>query len=186
VVAGAAWALQVTGLPRPDPGGLVAAKALSWLTQDRTLESTFTLNGGAPVRSRCSRVELHSRGDVQPAARLELDGGGVRIVPIGPSTHGHVPPRPQGVELAQLQLAGCPPVLSGLVAGVVKYSMRTPFRHASLDGRPALTLAVGTQTGRVTVYLDPATKRPLAVTLDGARFNGRARLTPAGGTGAGA
>jgi len=186
VVAGAAWALQVAGLPRPDPGGLVAAKAMSWFTRDRLVESTFTLDGGAPVRSRCSRVDLHVRGDVQPAARLELAGSPVLTVPFGPSTHGQVPARPQGLTLARLQLAGCPPVLAGLIAGVIKYSARTPFQHARMNGKSVLTLTVGTKTGRLTVYLDAATKRPLAVTLAGTHVNGRARLTPVARTGAGA
>jgi hypothetical protein len=186
VVAGAAWALQVAGLPRPDPGGLAAAKAMGWLTRDRLVESTFTLGNAAPVRSRCSRVELHTRGDVQPAARLEIRGGGVQTVPFGPSTHGQVAPRPHGLTLARLQLAGCPPVLAGMIAGVVKYSARTPFQHARVNGKPVLALIVGTKTGRLTVYLDAASKRPLAVTLRGARFSGRARLTPVVSGGAGA
>jgi hypothetical protein len=175
VVAGAAWALQAAGLPRPDPGGLVAARAMSWLTSDRVAESRFTLGDAAPARSRCSRAELHVPGDVQPAVRLEL-GNVVRTVPFGPSTHGRTPPRPGGLELARLQLAGCPPVLAGLIAGVVKYTTRTPFKQTRLNGKPALTLAVWTKTGRLTVYLDEASKRPLAVTLAGPRYTGRARL----------
>jgi hypothetical protein len=174
-VAGAAWALQVAGVPRPDQGALAAAKALSWLTRDRLVESTFTLGDEAPMRSRCRSVALHVRGDVQPAARLEL-GGLVRTVPFGPSALGRAAPRPQGLDLARLQLAGCPPVLSGLIARVVKYSTQTPFGHARVDGKPVLTLHVGTKTGRVTVYLDADTKRPLAVSLAGRRFTGRASL----------
>lgn len=177
-VLGGAWALQAATLPAPDPGGLVAAQAMSWLAGDRLVESTFVVGDGPPVRSRCIRTWLPVGSDREPAVRLTV-GGRTRVIPIGRpyvTVHGKRVEKPRGPLLARLVLAGCPTVLESQIAGLVKYRSSTPVGLARLEGRQALTLRIWTRAGRVTVYLDAESKRPLAVALTGRDPAGRARL----------
>lgn len=177
VLAGA-WALQAATLPAPDPGNLVAARAMAWLAGDRMAESTFSLGKGLPVRSRCSRTWVPADGTRELAVRLTA-AGRTRVIPLGrPSAtiRGKRVEKPRGALLARLELAGCPPVLASQIAGLVRHGSGTAVGQARLDGRPALTLRIWTRAGHVTVYVDADTKRPLAVILAGKDLTGRARL----------
>lgn len=177
-VLGGAWGLQAATLPAPDPGNLVAARAMAWLAGDRMVESTFTLGKGLPARSRCSRTWVPADGTRELAVRLTV-AGTTRVIPLGrplATIRGRRVEKPRGALLARLELAGCPPVLESQIAGLVRHGPGTAVRQARLDGRPALTLGIWTRAGRVTVYLDAETKRPLAVVLAGKDLAGRARL----------
>jgi hypothetical protein len=175
---GGAWALQAATLPAPDPGALVAARTMSWLAGYRVVESTFVIGDGRSARSRCVRTWLRVGGDREPAVRLTV-GGTTRTIPIGRpyvTASGRQVGKPRGALLARLVLAGCPPILASQIAGLVHYRSSTPVGEARLDGRPAQTLQIWTTAGRVTVYLDAGSKRPLAVALAGRAPAGRARL----------
>jgi hypothetical protein len=174
---GGAWVLQAATLPKPDPGHLVAAQALAWLSSDRIVESTFAVGGSAPVRSRCVPTWLRAGGRREPAVRLTV-GGDTRVIPVGLpylTARGRQAGKPRGPLLARLELAGCAPVLDSLIGGLVRYRSSTAVGEARINGRPALTLRIWTKAGRLTVFLDRASKRPLAVALAG-RLDGRAQL----------
>jgi hypothetical protein len=174
---GGAWVLQAATLPAPDPGHLVAAQALSWLTGERLVESTFVVGESRPVRSSCVRTWLPVGSGREPAVQLTV-AGRTRVIPVGLpylTARGQQAAKPPAPLLARLALAGCAPVLDSMIGGTVKYRSSTPIGKARLGGRPALTIRIWTRAGRLTVYLDPASKRPLAVTLSG-RLAGRAQL----------
>jgi hypothetical protein len=188
-VLGGFWVLQAATLPAPDPGHLVAARALSWLAGNRLVESTFVVGESPPVRSSCVRTWLPAGGSREQAVRLTI-ADSTRVIPIGRpylTVRGRQAGKPRGPLLARLALAGCAPVLDALVGGLVKHWSSTPVGRARLGDRPALTLRIWTSAGGLTVYLDPASKRPLAVALAG-RLAGRAQLRfpePSTGTAAG-
>jgi hypothetical protein len=194
-VLGGAWALQAATLPAPDPGNLVAVRAMGWLAGERLVESTFAVGDGPSVRSSCVRTWLSAKGSREQAVRLTV-AGRMRVIPIARpyvDARGKQVGRPNGPLLARLELAGCPPVLASQIAGLVRHGSRTPVGQARVAGRPALTLKIWTRAGRVTVYLDGETKRPFALTVAGRRPAGQARLglaepssTDPGGSGAGA
>jgi hypothetical protein len=178
-VLGTAWALQAATLPPPDPGHLVAARAMSWLAGDRLAESTFAVGGGPPVRSSCTGSWLPVGGRRELVVRLRVAGRTPAVVPIGRpyvTLRGVQVARPAGRRLAQLALAGCPPVLESLLAGLVRRQSSTPVGRARLAGRDALTLRVWTRAGRLTVYLETGSKKPFAVALAGPYLTGSGRL----------
>lgn len=176
-VLGGAWVLQAATLPAPDPGHLVAAQALSWLTGERLVESTFVVGERPPVRGSCVRTWLPVANSREPAVRLTI-AGSTRVIPVALpylTSRGQQAAKPPGPLLARLVLAGCAPVLDSMIGGTVTYRSSTPVGKTRLGGHPALTLRIWTRAGRLTVYLDPASKRPLAVALSG-RLTGRAQL----------
>jgi hypothetical protein len=191
-VLGGAWALQAATLPPPDPGDLVAARAMSWLAGDRIVDSAFVMGKSTSFRSRCARTWIAVDGAREPAVRLTV-AGRTQVVPVGRpfvAARGRHVGKPRGPLLARLQLAGCPPVLQSLIAGLVRLPTSTPVGRARLTGRPVLTLRIWTKSGRLTVYLEAGSKRPVAVGLAGPRLSGQARLrmaeppSPASGGGA--
>jgi hypothetical protein len=177
--AAAAWALQAAALPRPAPGKLVAARAMSWLTGNRVVESTFVIGAGRPVHSRCVRTRLSvGGGRLETAVLLELDGRR-SVVAVGPpylAIRGAQGEPPAGLARARLALAGCAPVLQSMIAALVKFHATVTPGRDHLAGRAVRTLRIWTKAGRLTVYLDETSKRPLAVTLVGDHVVGRARL----------
>jgi hypothetical protein len=177
--AAAAWTLQAAALPRPARGNLVAARAMEWLTSDRVLESTFVIGSGRPVRSRCVPTRLPvGEGRPETAVLVDLDGK-KHVVVVGPpylTIRGTEAEKPRGLERARLALAGCAPVLRSLIGRLVGLHSAPPVGRARINGHAAQTLRIWTKAGRVTVYLDEKSKRPLAVTLVGRRIAGRARL----------
>jgi hypothetical protein len=183
--AAAAWILQAAALPRPARGNVVAARAMGWLRSDRVLESTFVIGTGRPVRSRCTPTRLPvGEGRPETAVLVDLDGAR-HVVVVGPpylTIRGTEAEKPRGLALARLALAGCAPVLRSLIGSLVGLRSAPPVGRARIDGRAAQTLRIWTKAGRVTVYLDETSKRPLAVALAGRRLTGRARLRlPRGG-----
>jgi len=175
----AAWALQAAALPRPASGSVVAARAMSWLAGDRALESTFVIGTERPVRSRCVPTRLPvGDGRPEPAVLLEVDGRR-RVVAVGPpylTIRGTRAEKPHGLERVRLALAGCAPVLQSLIGSLVGLQTTPTVGRARVDGRAAQTLRIWTKAGRLTVYVDEQSKRPLTVTLAGPRVVGRARL----------
>ena len=175
--AGAAWALQAAVLPRPDPGNVVAARAMAWLTDHRVVESTFVLGTGAPVHSRCVPLRLPAGdGSLVTAVRFEA-GGRKQVIAVGARTSaGGKGKRPAGLARVRLALAGCAPVLQSLIGRLVRLHATPAVGRARLAGRELRTLRIWTRVGDLTVLLDGGSERPLAVRLAGRHVSGRSRL----------
>jgi hypothetical protein len=175
------WSLQAVALPAPARGSLVATQAMSWVAGTDPIESTYTVAGAAPAHSTCVRHELRfADGNVETAALLRT-GGKTQVVPVGypfRNARGVRVGKPQGVELARLALAGCPPVLESLIGGLIKYRADPPrVGETTVAGRKTLTLRIWTKAGQIAVSLAADSKQPLTVTVSGPKLEGRATLT---------
>lgn len=180
-VLGAGWTVQTALLLEPAEGKVIATKAMAWVSGPKPVSSTVVTGSAPPVRSTCTRGTIRfPDGNVETTAHL-TSGGVTTVVPIGypfRQADGTRLGPPQAGTLVRLALAGCPPALDSLLGGLLKFASKPPVAgHAVLSGRAVRTLVVGTKAGRVTVYLDAGSKRPLAVSVSGREISAHSRLT---------
>jgi hypothetical protein len=162
VVVAAGWTLQTVGLPRAGRGNIAAARASEWLLRYRFTESTLTLRGRVE-RGRCFHGWFNDHGHWKRGTLLVLDSG-ASIAAVGRHDLA-VDGAWSLAPLAALELAGCTNVLGPRLASLAVSDDDVHVGRSSASGRPVLTLHLD----RMTLLVNPRTKRPLGLELAGAR-----------------
>jgi hypothetical protein len=185
-VLGAAWAVQAAALPAPDRADLIVARAAQWLSRYRFVESVFAVGGRRAVRARCLQSWVPAtRGRTQRGAVLHFGRTGTIVAPEGGArrvlgvAHGEASP----LAVAQLELAGCPRLLSHVIEAYTQSLPDIRIRRSTVAGRPAIGFGLPLERGRMEIYVTPRTYRPIALSLAAGRYSGHSlihlmQLTP--------
>ena len=157
-VLGAGWLVQRTALPAPAPATLAALRAATWLQRYRLVDSTFSLGGGPTLHGQCLQDWFQTAGGRRHrGAALQLDDGFV-LLAVQPHTlvsRGGSAAERSLSPLVLMEIGGCPRVLARRLD-----TLAQQHRGATL-ANGALTFALKGTT--VTLTLDPATGKPLAL-----------------------
>jgi len=179
--------VQAAALPAPERADLIAARAASWLSRYRFVESAFAVGGSPAVRAQCmqgwfsagrraaqSGTVLHFG---RHATVVALEGNTVEVLGVAQGE------RPR-LAVVQLELAGCPRLLARAIATALQSPPRIRIERATVADRAAIAFDVPLKHGRMEIYVTPRAYRPIALSLTAGRFTGRSRirltrLTPA-------
>jgi hypothetical protein len=168
-LVGGAFALQASALRAPSASSLTALRAATWLHRYRLVDSVFRVDGGRPRHATCVQTWFHEQGGNHVGAVMRLDDGFV-LLAVPPHTlasRGGTPAERSASPLALLELAGCPRVLAR--------SLETAARDRAVRlGRTRLRLVVGGT--RLTITLEAASGRPVALAVSGPRIRGSSRI----------
>lgn len=160
------WGVQAAVLPRPQKAELAAVDALVVLGEHRHVASRIQIAGRPAVSGTCSEGWFRTRGTL-----LTFENGvtvfdtGHRLVVRGASESTRL-------AVAQLDLAGCPHVLSDTVARLLQSG--EPIRGRRVwFGQPALAVRLVDRPAVLTLYLTPRRFVPIGVSLVGPFVSGR-------------
>lgn len=156
----AGWSVEASALPSPPSADRMAVDSLVVLQHHLFVSSRLRVDGGRTVRASCARGWFPEHGTL-----LTL-GGGARV--FYRADHPHV----TSAQRAELELAGCPRVLSPLMAHLLQSGVRARATRSRL-GRPAIALHISWLT------LDVTPKRfvPVGVSIREPFFSGRSHLS---------
>lgn len=176
----AAFVLEAAILRQVPRSDVIAADALRWLTRYRLVKSAEVIGRRRGLTGTCVESWFRGvrRGRSARGSMLFLSDGervlatSGRVFTLG-ATHP-LPARPA------LLLAGCPRVLGARIALRLGAWLGVPVTSARADGRRAYVLRLG----RIRLYVDRRTMRPIAVRIVARRLAGWGdievrRLTPA-------
>jgi hypothetical protein len=187
-VLGTGWTVQAASLPAPERGELVVARASTWLSRYRLVDSEFAVDGRPAVRAQClegwfppGRTAGARRGTILHFGRhgtiVALEGRKLAVL-------GVARPEAPRLALAQLELGGCSRLLSHAIETDLQSLRRVRIERATVDDRPAVRFVVPLKLGRILVYVTPRTYRPIALSITLGTLHGRSllrltRATPA-------
>lgn len=157
---GAGWSVEASALPSPPSADRMAVDSLVVMEHHLFVASTLRVDGGTAVRASCSRGWFPRHGTL-----LTL-GDDAHV--FYPAVHPHVT-RMQGAEL---ELAGCPRVLSPVVAGLLQRGVHARATRVWL-GMPAIALRIS----RITLYVTPKHFVPIGVGIREPSLRGESRLS---------
>ena len=185
-VLGVGWTLQAAALPAPERADLVVARAAAWVSRYRFVESAFAIRGGPASRAQCLQGWFSTGGRrSQRGAKLHFGRHATVLALEGRTLEVLGVANGERLRLAvvQLELAGCPRLLSHTIATALQ-SSGVRIERATVGDRPAIAFGVALRRGRLEVYVTPRTYRPIALSLTEGRFSGHSRirlthLTPA-------
>jgi hypothetical protein len=185
---GTGWTVQAASLPAPERGALVVARASTWLSRYRLVDSEFAVGGRPPVHAQClegwfppGRTAGARRGTMLHFGRhgtvAALEGRKLAVL-------GMARPEAPQLALAQLELGGCSRLLSHAIETDLQSLRRIRVERATVADRPALRFVVPLKLGRIVMYVTPRTYRPIALSLTLGALHGRSllrltRATPA-------
>lgn len=177
---GVSWTVQAAALPAPERGDLIAARAASWLSRYRLVESAFAIDGAPAIHAGCLQGWFPaSLGQSDPGTVLHFGRRHATIAALA----GHKlsvtgvrhRERPR-TALALLELAGCARVLGHDIAALLQTQAKVHIERATVTDQPAIGIRVPVKHGRMVVYVTPRTYRPIAVSLTDANVTGRSRI----------
>jgi hypothetical protein len=186
-VLGVGWTVQAAALPAPERAELVVARTALWLSRYRFVESAFAVGGNPAVHAQCldgwfraarSGSERGTELRFGKSARIvALEGRPLEVLGMARRE------RPR-LAVVQLELAGCPRLLTHAVSADLQSPHGVRLERATVADRPAIGFDVPLKRGGMEVYVTPRTYRPIALSLTAGRFAGRSRirlthLTPA-------
>lgn len=169
-VTAAAWALEASTLPAPEPGDLAALNATAQLARHRYVESSLRTNGTSILRGRCLTGWFPRRGEL-----LRL-GTRTTIADLGAHTLD-VDGRLRADPVAYLLLAGCPTVLDRTVDRLVQSGARTKAERTWFT-QPAVSVRITDKRSVLTLYVTPKRDVLLGVGVTGPRLTGLSRIMP--------
>jgi hypothetical protein len=154
---GAGLAVQHVALREPAPESRVALEAAQWLQRYRLVESSVRLEGAPALRGSCVQTWF----DGKRGALLKLSDG-FQLLAVPPHTleaSGGTHGEQQLSPLVLLELGGCPRLISRRLATLAQQR-----RGLELTGNQLRLTLKGT---RIVLGLEPATRRPVAVSVEG-------------------
>jgi hypothetical protein len=157
---GAGWSVEASALPSPPTADRMAVDSLVVLQHHLFVASRLRIGGARMVRASCERGWFPRHGTL-----LTLDDGS-RVF------YRAVHPRVAPEQYAELELAGCPRVLSPVVAHLLQSGVDAHARRVWL-GTPAIALHIS----RITLYVTPKHFVPLGVAIREPSFSGTSRLS---------
>lgn len=179
-VAASGWALQAAALPRPKPAARVAADASVWFHEYRLVVGIFHFHHQR-LEGACVRGWERGRNGSKLRTSLVSFRAGPILRVSGKRHVSVVEARrrrrfPPGLLAADV---GCSRMLARTIAAAAQGSGRLTMERAYAANRPAIALEV--QRGReerMTLFVSPATYRPLVafVDLDGRKITARIYL----------
>jgi hypothetical protein len=186
-VLGAGWTVQAAVLPAPDRADLIVARAAKWLSGYRFVESVFAVGGHRAVRARCLQTWVPAkRGGSRRGTVLHFGRTGTIVAPEGGALQvlGVAHGEPWPLAAAQLELAGCPRLLSHVIEAYTQSLPDIRVKRITVADRPAIGFGLPLESGRMEIYVTPRTYRPIALSLTAGRHSGHSlirltQLTPA-------
>jgi len=166
--AGAGWSIEASALPRPPRADLAAADALVVLDQHRVVDSSLRIDSGPVLHAQCRRGWFFE-GDRLRRGSLLTPTRGVPVFDTG--AHQVISQR----ATAELNLAGCPPVLSATIGRLLQNAASIRGERAWL-GRPVLALRFRDKRALLTLYVTPKRFVPVGVALQGIHVSGSSRI----------
>lgn len=157
---GAGWSVEASALPSPPSADRMAVDGLVVLQHHLFVASTLRVDGRRTVRASCERGWFPQHGTL-----LTLSDG-ARLF------YRAAHPRVTAAQHAELELAGCPRVLSPVVARLLQGGVVARAEHVWL-GTPAIALHMS----RITLYVTPRHFVPIGVGIDEPSFSGKSRLS---------
>jgi hypothetical protein len=157
---GAGWSVEASALPAPPSADRMAVDSLVVLQHHLLVAGALRIDGGRAVRTSCTRGWFPQHGTL-----LTLSDGAHVF-------YRAVHPRVTRTQKAELELAGCPRVLSPLVAHFLQSGVDARATRTWL-GRPALALHLAWLTLDVT----PRRFVPIGVRIREPSFSGESRLS---------
>jgi hypothetical protein len=155
----AGWAVEASALPRPANADRAAVDGLVVLEQHRVVESSLRVGDGPMLRGDCARGWFPAHGTL-----LTLSDGAHVFDGAG---HEQISPTAN----AELELAGCPHVLSNILARLLQSGVNARAANVWM-GRPEIALRIAS----LTLYVTPKHYVPVGVAIHTGSFSGRSRL----------
>lgn len=183
VLAGAGWAVQDVGLPRPPPADRIAADAEAWLNYHRFSIAIFH-SDDRRFRGACLRGWYpHLRGGLARGSLLTFTGGRVALATAKGRIEfasGRRSEFPASLAVA----SGCTASLANELNAATQSGLRLDVDRAYAANQPALALRLPrVRDERLVLYVSPRSYKPLVtiLALDGRIASARiylARATP--------